>query len=106
MPKLQLYLLESDFDYATLDWRQTIGHSPIFATRNFYTESNRYPMDDIESLIYSMWYITGVPMVRTLENDAESEGCMLSRCISRASVLEQMKVCVLHEINIEIYYEN
>lgn len=52
-------------------------------------------MDDIESLIYSMWYVTGVPMVRTLENDAESEGYMLSRCANKGAVLERMMVRTL-----------
>ncbi|XP_031636953.1 uncharacterized protein LOC116349589 [Contarinia nasturtii] len=79
-----------DFDYATLDFGQTIGHSPIFASKNFYNSKNRYPMDDLESLCYSMWYVTGVPMVRTLENDAESEGCMLSRCTTNAAKKERM----------------
>lgn len=81
-----------DFDYATLDFGQTIGHSPIFASQNFYKELSRYPMDDLESLVYSMWYVSGIHMVRILENEAESEGCMLSRCIGKDAAKERMMV--------------
>lgn len=96
--------MESDFDYATLNWDHTNGYTALFATRHFYVGKDRYPVDDIESLIYSMWYVTSVPMVRELEGDAESEGCMLSRCATKGLVLEQMKVCISLKIKSMLNY--
>lgn len=42
---------------------QTDGYSARFASRNFYLEKQRTPIDDLESLVFSMWYIADVPMV-------------------------------------------
>lgn len=57
--------LKSDFDLASLERICTHqDHTPRFASANFYEGKPRYPMDDLESLIYSMWYIAGVPAGR------------------------------------------
>lgn len=90
---------KSDFDWAALDFGQTLGESPVFASRNFCMGLDRYPMDDLESLVYTMWYVTGVPMARTLENDAESEGCELSRCRTKVAAEQRMMVGILCRID-------
>lgn len=64
---------------ATTNKIQNGCFSPLFASANFYGKRDRHPMDDLESLVYSMWYIADVPMIRHLE-EGEAEGALLNKC--------------------------
>lgn len=48
---------------ATTDGFHHRGHTEKFASIAFFRNEDRFAMDDLESLIYSMWDIAGVPMV-------------------------------------------
>lgn len=50
----------TDFDLSTLNDAQNEGHTPMFASKNFYPQKPRTAMGDLESLVYSMWYISDV----------------------------------------------
>lgn len=34
----------------------------FFASANYFANRNRTAMDDVESLLYTMWSVSGVPM--------------------------------------------
>lgn len=51
-----------DFDVASLNVHQNWGHTKKFASTAFYEIRDRYPIDDMESLVFSMWYIAGIPI--------------------------------------------
>lgn len=74
--------MKLDFDLSTLNGTQNEGHTTLFASSNFYLEKDRMPMDDLESLVYSIWYIADVPMVRDWA-DEKTEGVLLSKCNKR-----------------------
>lgn len=60
----EILLFESDFDLSTLNGERNWGCTAVFATARYYGNHTRHPMDDLESLVYSIWWISGVPMVK------------------------------------------
>lgn len=38
------------------------GHTLLFASRNFFANKSRSAMDDLESLVYSISFLAGVPL--------------------------------------------
>lgn len=54
--------MESDFDLATLNGKQNDYATALYASKNFWQEKNRTAMDDLESLLYTMWSVAGVPV--------------------------------------------
>ncbi|XP_031637196.1 tyrosine-protein kinase Lyn-like [Contarinia nasturtii] len=52
----------SDFNLATINGAQNKGKTLLFASANFFADKSRFAMDDLESLIYSLWYLAGVPL--------------------------------------------
>lgn len=84
----------ADFDLSTLIDMQNEGHTPMFASKNFYIEKARSPMDDLESLTYTMWYIADVPMVRDWESK-EFEGFLLSKCNKKQAIARMQVSCKL-----------
>lgn len=51
-------------------------------------------MDDLESLIFSIWYIGGVPMCRS-DDYGNPEGYVLYKCLQNGSgqAESRMRVC-------------
>lgn len=87
------FFLRSDFDLATLNcntWFE--GHTPRFASMNFYETKPRYPMDDIESLIYSMWFIAGVPIGQPRNPDEKAIGELFSDCRKNGNATDLLRV--------------
>lgn len=55
--------LKIDFNLATpLNYSGSTGCTPIFAPSNFYLNKTRTPVDDLESLVFSMWDLVNIPM--------------------------------------------
>ncbi|XP_031619303.1 casein kinase I-like [Contarinia nasturtii] len=59
----------SDFHLSTLNGYQKRPCSPMFGSASYYAGFDRDPMDDFESLLYSIWYIGNVPMGRVYGRD-------------------------------------
>lgn len=55
-------LFKSDFDVATLNDVQNDYGTALYASKNFWHEKDRTAMDDLESLLYTMWSVAGVPV--------------------------------------------
>lgn len=60
---------------ATVNGSPSTGHSEMFASTGYYENRIRNAMDDLESLVFSIWYIAGIPL--GISNEAE--GKVLSR---------------------------
>lgn len=80
--------LKPDFNAATINGEQSNYATLEFASANFYkfifqpfSDCKRYAMDDLESLSYSMWHVSGIPvgMWKWLFGVGIPEGCLLSR---------------------------
>lgn len=69
-----------------MDGNQHRGHTPLFATKRFYAGEPRTPMDDLESLVYSIWYIGGIAMVRDWES-LITEGRLLKSCTKKQAMV-------------------
>lgn len=77
--------MRTGFDLATTKGQKNEGHTLRFASAKFFSFNpfaKRNPMDDIESLVYSMWHISGVPLGKWtwLFGTGIPEGFLLSRC--------------------------
>lgn len=48
-----------DFNTASLDGKDKRGHTVSFASSNFFQNKPRTPMDDLESLVFSLWNAAG-----------------------------------------------
>lgn len=59
---LFLFLYMIDFDLAAIDGNNTKGGTKKFGSANFYRSHRRTPMDDLESLIYSLWHVSGISL--------------------------------------------
>lgn len=81
--------MESDFDLATLNGQQHKGNSIFFASSNFFAGKNRSSIDDIESLIFSMWYIAGISGESSIP-----EGLVLFECKQNGKAEAKMKVFI------------
>ncbi|XP_031624043.1 casein kinase I-like [Contarinia nasturtii] len=65
-----------DFGIATFKGAQNYRCTPTFASSSFHMKENaRYPIDDLESLVFTMWNIGNVPM----DPSGEYEGYALCR---------------------------
>lgn len=64
---------------ATVNGNLSKEHSEIFASTGYYENRIRNAMDDLESLVFSIWYIAGVPLGISNEQIQEAEGKVLSR---------------------------
>lgn len=88
----------SDFDKAEVNGRRTIDHSKVFASTGFHEGRDRFAQDDLESLVYSMWYIAGIPLG---ESNEESEGRVLLKAIKAGNAVQRVLVsryyCLINE---------
>lgn len=64
---------------ATVNGSKCTGHSEMFASTGYYENRIRNAMDDLESLVFSIWYIAGIPLGISNEHIQEAEGKVLSR---------------------------
>lgn len=80
--------LNLDFDMATTDGSQHRGNTDKFASSGFFRNQDRYAMDDLESLIFSMWDIAGVPLVGN-----KPYGRTLSEYTKKQDAEAKVKVC-------------
>lgn len=85
----------SDFDKAALNGKRTIDHSKVFASSGFYEGRDRYALDDMESLIFSMWYIAGIPLGEKNENVKQSEGRVLLKAFQAGKGTERVLVSLI-----------
>lgn len=53
--------LQSDFNIATKNNEQNKGRTFLFASSNWFANKSRHSMDDLESLVFSIWSIACVP---------------------------------------------
>lgn len=88
-----------DFDLSTLNGEQNWGHTPTFASIGYYQIQDRHEMDDLESLIFSIWYIAGVPMCRS-DDYGNPEGYVLYKCLENGNEQAESKMRVCNLINI------
>lgn len=51
-----------DFDVSSLNGAAFWCYSQLFASSSKFEFKVRYAMDDLESLVYTMWYVAGFPM--------------------------------------------
>ncbi|XP_031638147.1 casein kinase I-like [Contarinia nasturtii] len=51
-----------DFDQSSLNGEKSLGNTPLFASANYFANKTRHPRDDLESLVYTIWFLAGVPM--------------------------------------------
>lgn len=63
---------------ATVNGNPSTDHSEMFASTGYYENRVRHAMDDLESLVFSMWYIAGIPLGISNEHTQEAEGKVLS----------------------------
>lgn len=80
-----------DFDQANLNDEQRGGHTPMFASSNWYGLQNRYPMDDLQSLVFSIWYVADIPMSRS--SNEQAEGSILLDNLLEGTAKSKMMVC-------------
>lgn len=51
-----------DFDVSTLNGKAFWCYSSMFSSSSKYALKTRFAIDDLESLVYTMWYVAGFPM--------------------------------------------
>lgn len=81
-----------DFDAATLNGKQTTMSTTMYASSEFYADRKRYEIDDLESLVFSMWYVAGVPIGLPFINGEEPEGYVLCECKKMGKAEARMQV--------------
>lgn len=86
--------MDLDFDLSALKGREDDDSfaTELFASSNYFQNEDRHPMDDIQSLVFSMWYVAGIPMSRS--PNEEPEGSILSDCIENGEAKSRMMVIV------------
>lgn len=90
--KLVLFL-DSDFDEAAIDGsNRSLGYSNMFASTGFYENRHQYPMDDLESLVFSIWYIASVPLGITNETVKQPEGQVFMKVKKAGKARERVLV--------------
>lgn len=57
---MTVLLLDLDFDMASLNGESNSGCTELFASSRKWENQSRNAMDDLESLVYSIWYIEGI----------------------------------------------
>lgn len=82
-----------DFDLATIKKQQTKGFTPLFASSNFYAERNRTAMDDLQSLVFTIWYVSGMP----IDPSYDPEGMVLLGCEEKGLIEAKSKILVSSE---------
>lgn len=87
---LFVYVDQLDFGIATLHGAQNFLFTPRFASSGVHMRPiARYPIDDLESLVYTIWYIAGVPMV----SSGEYEGFGLFQSYKDGTAKSRLMVC-------------
>lgn len=80
--------MDLDFDMATTDGSQHRGNTEKFASSGFFLNNPRHSVDDLESLIFSMWDVAGVPLV-----EDKPYGRTLSQYPKKQDAEAEVKVC-------------
>lgn len=94
----------TDFDSAEVNGLRTVDHSKVFASSGFYEGRDRYAIDDLESLVFSMWYIAGIPLGTSNENaeKSETEGRVLLKALKADKAAERVLVSYLLLLLLEL----
>lgn len=79
-------VIKIDFDLATSNGEQIPGSTAMWASSGYYAKKKRTSMDDLESLVFSMWYVAGVRV------GPEPEGSVLCECKKRDTAEARMQV--------------
>lgn len=61
---------------ATLNGKQNFGITEMFGSSGFFRRQDRYAIDDLESLVFSIWNVAGVPM----DPSGKPDGLILAEC--------------------------
>lgn len=77
-----------DFDMATLNGKHHFGNTEMFSSSGFFRKQHRYPIDDFESLVFSIWNIAGIPM----DSSGKPDGLILAECTKIEDAEKFMKV--------------
>lgn len=84
--------MKLDFDGASLNGGQSDISTPMYASSEFYAKRNRNAIDDMESLVFSMWYVAGVPVGQEFVNGEQPEGYVLCECKKTGKAEARMQV--------------
>lgn len=84
--------MKIDFDQATLNGKQNMGNTAMWASSGYYGGKNRTAVDDLESLTFSMWYVAGVPVGRAFVGNEQPEGFILSELKKTGKAEARMNV--------------
>lgn len=91
--RLMWIILKTDFNVATANGASGQGHSAWFASSKFYLNQTRHPMDDLESLVFSLWYVAGVQWDKpSLLSLRRPEGLTLAECKINGTAHKKMTV--------------
>lgn len=73
---MKVFFFFVDFDMASVDGEEGKGFTLPFASSNLFDNKTRTAIDDIQSLIFSMWYIAdmegtthGLDLSQMMEKD-------------------------------------
>lgn len=92
----------TDFDTATLCGGQNRGHTKMFTSIAFYEYRDRYPIGDLQSLVFSMWYIAGIPLGISNIFVEETEGDVLMKKKMAGKGRERVLVSKSHFYSMEL----
>lgn len=88
----------SDFDLATVNGDPQNGCTLKFASRNLFANKSRSAIDDLESLVYSMSFLAGVPFepARNHEQfpDGLPEGYVLFENLKKGKKFARSRIMV------------
>ncbi|XP_031639386.1 casein kinase I-like [Contarinia nasturtii] len=88
-----------DFNLASINGSQKDGGTVQYASANLFAGRNRYAMDDLESLVYSLYSLAGVPLEPCNDGmllfdvfDFIPEGYMLAKSLERGKKYARAKL--------------
>lgn len=84
----------TDFDLAAVNGVQNDGHTPMFASRNLFAKQSRCPMSDLESLVYSISYLAGVPLSLDMNDEILPEGYVLFQNLKKGRKFARSHIMV------------
>lgn len=83
---------------AAVNGAQNKGHTLLFASRNFFANKSRSAMDDLESLVYSISFLAGVPLEPGKNHepfpDVMPEGYVLCENLKRGRKFARSRIMV------------
>lgn len=80
-----------DFNSVSLDEKDRGGHTQQFASSNFFRYRPRVAMDDLESLVFSLWNVADIPRDKFVFF-SKPEGETLAECKFNGTAKVKMEV--------------